>query len=178
MSDTTSSSRGARLLRKKRTAQIEGEIMIERPIAEVFDFVADERNEPSYNPQMTSVEQVSEGDIGLGTRFKAEVVSGGRPVSMVVEFTTFERPVRLASRSTMPGMVILGELVFEAVGDATRMRWAWDLNPSGALRILTPLMVPMGRRQEREIWTGLKRCLEGAGPDREEERSGCLAIEC
>lgn len=141
-------------------AQIEGEIVIDRPIDEVFDFVADELNEPSFNRQMTSVEQLTEGDIGLGTQFKAEVISGGRPLSMVIEFTTFERPVRLGSRSTMSGVVILGQLTFEAVGDATRMRWAWDTRPSGALRLLTPLIVFMGRRQERDIWTNLKRYLE------------------
>jgi hypothetical protein len=141
-------------------AQIEGEIVIDRPVDEVFDFVADERNEPRYNPQMTSVEQLSEGEIGLGTQFRAQVVSGGRPPPLVIEFTTFERPVRLGSRSTMSGMVIMGELTFDGVGDTTRMRWSWDLKPSGALRLITPLAVWMGRRQERDIWTSLKRCLE------------------
>jgi hypothetical protein len=32
--------------------RIEGEIVINRPLEEVFDFVADERNEPRYNPRM------------------------------------------------------------------------------------------------------------------------------
>jgi len=30
-------------------AQIEGEIMIDRMVEDVFDFVADERNEPRFN---------------------------------------------------------------------------------------------------------------------------------
>jgi hypothetical protein len=33
---------------------IQGEIIIQRPAEEVFDFVADERNEPRYNPRMVS----------------------------------------------------------------------------------------------------------------------------
>ncbi|HEU4451309.1 MAG TPA: hypothetical protein VFR63_15180 [Gaiellaceae bacterium] len=33
-------------------ARIEGEIVIERPPAEVFDVVADERNEPRYDPRL------------------------------------------------------------------------------------------------------------------------------
>ena len=32
-------------------AKIEGEILIGRPVEEVFDFVADSRNEPQYNPR-------------------------------------------------------------------------------------------------------------------------------
>lgn len=141
-------------------AQIEGEIIIERPVGEVFDFVADERNEPSFNPKMSSVEKLSDGEIGLGTRFSAEVISGGKPLSMVIEFVTFERPHRLGSRTTMPGMVILGELAFEPAGDFTRMRWAWDMQPAGVMRLIRPLIVSIGRRQELEIWTSLKKCLE------------------
>ncbi len=141
-------------------AQIEGEIVIGRTVDDVFDFVADERNEPRFSPQMTSVDKLSAGEIGLGTEFRAEVMSGGKPLSMVIEFTSFERPHRLGSRTIMPGMVILGELTFESVGDATRMRWAWNMQPTGAMRLIKPLIVLMGRRQEREIWTGIKRCLE------------------
>ena len=156
-------------------AQIEGEIVIQRPIDEVFDFVADERNEPRYNPQVTSVELLSEGDIRLGAQFRARVVSGSRSLPMVIEFTTFERPVRLGSRSTMSGMVILGELTFEALGETTRMRWSWDLKPSGALWLLTPFMVLMGRRQEKGIWTSLKQYLEASGQGMAASRTGAAA---
>ena len=50
-------------------APVEGEIIINRPVEEVFDFVADERNEPHYNPRMVRAEKISEGQIGSGTRF-------------------------------------------------------------------------------------------------------------
>ena len=78
-------------------ARIEGQIVINRPVEVVFDFVADERNEPRFNPQMRRVEQISAGPIGLGTEFRAETLSMGRTVEMVIEFTTFERPRQLAS---------------------------------------------------------------------------------
>jgi len=67
--------------------RIEGEIVIKRPLEEVFDFVADERNEPRYNPRMRRAEQISDGPIGVGTRFRAEIASMGRLVEMVIEFT-------------------------------------------------------------------------------------------
>ncbi len=40
-------------------ARVEGEIVISRPVEEVFNFVADERNEPRYNPRMRGAEQIS-----------------------------------------------------------------------------------------------------------------------
>ena len=36
---------------------------------EVFDFVADERNEPIYNPNILVSEKVTAGPIGAGSRF-------------------------------------------------------------------------------------------------------------
>ncbi len=36
--------------------RIAGEIVIDRPVDEVFDFVADERNEPDDNPRMLRAE--------------------------------------------------------------------------------------------------------------------------
>lgn len=141
-------------------ARVEGEIVIERPVAEVFDFVSDEHNEPRYNPQMVSVDQLSPGPIGRGTQFRAQVKAGGRTVPVLLELTAFERPVRLGSRSSFLGIVTVGELTFTASGDSTRMRWVWDIKPSGALRMATPLLLWMGRRQENRIWLQLKRYLE------------------
>jgi uncharacterized protein YndB with AHSA1/START domain len=140
---------------------IEGEIVIDRPVDEVFDFVADERNEPRYNEQMRRAEKISEGPIGLGTQYRAEVVSGGRAVAMVVEFTGYERPRRLASTTHMAAMDIRYTLTFEPVSEGTRMRWVGDVEPKGVLRLIAPLVAGMGRRQDLRIWTGLKRLLEG-----------------
>ena len=141
-------------------ARIHGEVVIGRPIEDVFDFVADERNEPRYNPQMLSVEKLSPGPIGPGAQFRCQMRSGRKSLPMLLEFTAFERPVRLGSHASFSGVTTDGELTFEPMGDSTRMRWVWDITPSGALKLLTPLVVWMGRRQETRIWTELKRCLE------------------
>ena len=145
--------------------RIEGEILINRPAEEVFDFVADERNEPRYNPHMRRAEQISDGPIGLGTRFRAEIVSMGRPVEMVIEFTGYDRPRRLASSTHMSSMDTHGGLTFDPVPEGTRMRWSWDVEPRGILKLMSPLVAWMGRRQEQRIWTSLKHLLEGQATD-------------
>lgn len=144
---------------------IEGEIVIERPVEEVFDFVADERNEPRYNPHMRRAEQISDGPIGVGTRFRAEIASMGRTLEMAIEFTGYERPRRLASSTHMSSMDTRGALTFDPVPEGTRMRWSWDVEPRGMFRAMGPLVARMGRRQEQRIWAGLKHLLEGQGTD-------------
>ena len=57
-------------------------------------------------------------------------------------------------------MDIRGDLKFEPVAGGTRMRWTWDLEPHGGLKFMGPMITLMGRRQERTIWTDLKRVLE------------------
>jgi len=139
---------------------IEGEIIIRRSPEDVFDYVADERNEPRFNAQLLRVEQVTPAPIGLGTRFRAQAEGKRGPVDMMIEFTDFERPRRLASSTQMSSMDVHGMLTFEPVPEGTRMRWEWRLAPRGLLKLATPLIARMGRRQEERIWAGLKRVLE------------------
>jgi uncharacterized protein YndB with AHSA1/START domain len=140
---------------------VKGDIVIDRAVEDVFDCVADERNEPMYNAQMRLAEKISDGPIGVGTQYRAEVVSGGRPVSMVIEVTEYERPGRLASVTTMSSMDIAYTLTFEPVREGTRLRWAGEIEPHGMLKLMGPLVAWMGRRQELRIWAGLKVLLEG-----------------
>ena len=55
-------------------AKIEGEILIDRPVEEVFDFVADQSNEPQYNPQMVQAEKITPGPC----RYRYQVPLGHR----------------------------------------------------------------------------------------------------
>ena len=41
--------------------RISGEILIKRQVEQVFDYVADQRNEPIYNPQMLHSEKITDG---------------------------------------------------------------------------------------------------------------------
>ena len=141
-------------------AHVEGQIIIHRPVDEVFDFVADERNEPRFNPQMRRVEKTSAGPIGVGTTFSAESTSRGQPVEMTIAFTDYERPRRLTSSTHLSNMDIQGTLTFDPVPEGTQMRWFWELKSRGMPKLITPLVALIGRRQERSIWTGLKRYLE------------------
>ena len=95
-------------------AHVEGEIDIARPVEEVFDFVADERNEPRYNPRMLRVEKLTPGPIGVGTRFRAEMKTMPRPAEMTTEFTGYDRPTRLASTTRLSTMEIRGTLTFRS----------------------------------------------------------------
>ncbi|MDE3086911.1 MAG: SRPBCC family protein [Acidobacteriota bacterium] len=144
-------------------AQVTGVIVIDRPVDLVFDFVADERNEPLYNRHLLRSEMVTPGPIGLGSRFRAFHSQGHGDVEMAIEYTGYVRPRRLSSKTTMSWAEVDGALTFAPKGAATELRWAWDVRPKGAARILTPFIGPIGRRTENACWEGLKRYLEHGG---------------
>ena len=143
-------------------ARIEGEIWIGRPVDVVFDYVADQSNEPAYNPQMVRAEKITPGPVGKGTQFRSAVASRGRTAEMLIEFTGYDRPRMLASTTMMRQADISYTLTFEPAGAGTRMRWAGQVRSKGALRLAVPLITWLGSRQERRIWASLKQHLETA----------------
>ena len=70
--------------RRAPTAQVEGEIVIRRPVEEVFDYVADERHEPNFNSRMSRVELLTPEPIGAGSRFGVEMTMMRRVFDMTV----------------------------------------------------------------------------------------------
>ena len=143
-------------------SRIDGEIVIDRPVDVVFDYVADQSNEPQYNSRMVRAEKITPGPVGKGTRFRSAVTSIGRTAQMLIEFTGYDRPGRLASATTMQQAEISYTLTFEPASSGTRMRWSGQVRPKGAFKLLGPLIVWMGRHQEQRIWASLKQHLEAA----------------
>jgi len=143
-------------------ARIEGEIVIGRPVDVVFDYVADQSNEPQYNPQMVRAEKITPGPIGKGTQFRSAVTSMGRPAEMLIECTAHDRPRLLESTTTMAQADISYTLRFEPSAAGTRMCWSGQVRPKGVFRLLGPVITWLGIRQEQRIWANLNRHLETA----------------
>ncbi len=141
-------------------AHIAGEVTIAAPVDEVFDLVADERNEPRYNPRIVRAEKVSEGPIGAGTRFVAEPKSMGTNGEMAVEIVEYDRPHRLRNVVRSSYMKVDGTLTFDEVEGGTRLRWDWHMGMVGPMRVLSPVLSIIGPRWERRNWIGLKKYME------------------
>ena len=67
---------------------VESEILISRPPAEVFDYLARAERLPEYVADFASVKQASDGEPGLGTQYSYEMVRG--QTEGTFEWTEFE----------------------------------------------------------------------------------------
>ena len=67
-------------------------VLIRRPVEQVFDFVVDQCNDPYCNAAMRRSRRFRKGPIGAGTRCRrAEAVSMSRMVEMLIDATAYER---------------------------------------------------------------------------------------
>jgi hypothetical protein len=141
-------------------ARVTGEVTIDAPVGELFDMVADERNEPRYNPRIVRAEKVSEGPVGAGSRFVAEPKGMGAKGEMTTELLEYDRPHRLRTIVRSAYMQVQGTVSFAGAGGGTRLRWDWDMALIGAMRVLSPVLALIGPRWERRNWVDLKAYME------------------
>ena len=139
---------------------ISGEVTIDAPVEEVFDLVADERNEPRYNARIVHAEKLSEGPVGRGSRFVAKPKGMGSKGEMTLEVLEYERPHRLHNIVRSSYMEVDGTLTFEEADGGTRLRWEWDMGLVGPMKLMSPVIALIGPRWERRNWVGLKQYIE------------------
>ena len=130
---------------------------VDRPPADVFDFLADLRWESEWNPRVIAVEKATPGPIGAGTRFHGTYRGIG---ALDTELLLCERPSRIVFRSSGPRMDIDGTFVLTPAGSGTDIALDADFRPSGLLGLIAPLMGPVFRRQNAAAAERLKTALE------------------
>jgi hypothetical protein len=91
--------------------------VVDRPLAEVFRFYADEhvRNHPRWDPDM-HLEQVTDGPIGVGTVIRRRNTHSGTPVEGTMEVVEFERNRAFGVVIHDGPSVTRGRVTFEAMG--------------------------------------------------------------
>ena len=76
---------------------------IRAPREQVFAKLIDYENFPDFISAITSVELLTEGEIGVGTRFRETRVMFGKEASEEMEIVEFERPSRLVYTAASHG---------------------------------------------------------------------------
>src|SRR5271163_4146625 len=75
-------------------AHAEHAVTLDRPISEVFAFLADAMNEPLWRPEVTSITHVSGS--GLGAQYAQTMKGpGGRNIVGDFRITRFDAPTRI-----------------------------------------------------------------------------------
>ena len=128
---------------------------IASPPENVFDMLADLRNDRQWNSRVSRAELVSPEPVGLGSRFA--VVNGGTAYDVTI--TGYDRPSRLVfEASGQPDLTIACTLT--PTGEDTELESDFDFRPRGALKVLFPLLAPVIRRDVPKQYASFKALCE------------------
>jgi hypothetical protein len=100
--------------------EFSGSAVIDRPIDEVFAFLAEGTNDPKFSPRVQEIRRTTDGPVGVGTVFESTVKDAGMTTSRRFELTAFDAPttIRWTERSKNMVTVPDGGYELEAVGDS------------------------------------------------------------
>lgn len=134
---------------------------VERPLEDVFAFVGDFANTKDWDPGVADASQITDGSIGIGTRYRADVVFGGRTLPMTYEVTAWDPPNRVVLRGEGSTVTAVDDIRFEATDAGTRIRYSADLRLKGLLKVAEPFLKGRFEETGRKAMAGMKTALEG-----------------
>jgi uncharacterized protein YndB with AHSA1/START domain len=135
-------------------------VTVNRPQKDVFDYLAEGTHNREWRSGVLEIERTSAAE-GQGATYR-QVLSGpgGRRIDGDYRVTVFDPPRRLEFQVTAGPARPTG--VFELSENAdqsTRVRFSLDLNPSGLMRLMTPMISRQMRREVAQL-DNLKVILE------------------
>lgn len=119
---------------------------VNRPVSDVFGYVADLERAPEWAAAVLERTKLTDGPVGVGTRYRAVDQFPGRKVEFTVEITEYEPNRRIAATFDQP-MEGGWDATFEPLDGGTRLTINVEGNPSGGLmKIIFPLMEGWAKR--------------------------------
>lgn len=139
---------------------------INRPIEDVFAFVADARNMDQWVVGVSDVRLVSDRTDTVGARYESDYTYSGRTQRMTYEVTEYDAPNRYAIRGEGP-FPFAGELVLEETATGTRVTNTIDAGSDGLFTtamftLFAPLMRRVMARRLKEELVALQSAMESS----------------
>jgi len=134
--------------------------LVDKPINEVFAFVANPNNMPKWNSAVVSLEQVTPGDVTVGTKFKTKAEMMGRSIEGEMQVIAYEPDTKCGFQVNAGPMQVNITLSFKTVGTGTKISLNAQGNPAGFFKLAEGVMTSRVKSMMEENLTRLKSQLE------------------
>lgn len=151
------------------SGQFEAVVEVDRPVEEVFAYLADGRNDPQFSPRVLRIERVPDGPTAVGTIFRSSVKDAGMKSAREFRITEFEAPVKLRWAEVSKNTVTAREGGYDLTplaGGRTRVRIFNVLEGHGLGKLLVGLALAAVRKDADAFGTRIKTAAEAAIPSR------------
>jgi len=134
--------------------------LIDRPQKDVFAFVANPNNMTKWNSAVVSLEQVTPGEVGVGTKFKSVGEMMGRRLEGEMQIVAYEPDTKCAFQVNAGPMQVTMTMMFKTVGTGTKISLNAQGNPAGVFKLAEGVMTGRVKSMMEENLARLKSALE------------------
>jgi len=133
-------------------------VVIARPRAEVFAFLADAENDPGWRTSVISIHR--DGPLGVGARYAQQTAGPlGRPIAADIEVTEYQPETRVAFRAVAGPVRPVGSYDFSG-DNPTTVTFTLDATLAGIKKALMASMVQKTMDGETAALERAKNLLE------------------
>jgi uncharacterized protein YndB with AHSA1/START domain len=138
---------------------------IDRPIDQVFAFLADGTNDPKFSPRVQTIEKQTDGPPGAGTVYSSTVKDAGMETSREFKLTEFEQPTKIRWTELSKNAITVpdGGYDLEPAGEgATRMTILNTFEGHGFGKLILPFAL-RGAKKDADAFAGrIKAAVEAS----------------
>ena len=138
--------------------------VIDRPIEEVFGFLADGTNDPKFSPRVLEIAKTTDGPTGVGTVYASTVKDGGVKTEREFEITEFEAPTRIRWKELSKNAITVPDGGYDLApeGDGTRVTLHNSFEGHGFGKLIAPLALRAARKGADDFGRAIKSAVESS----------------
>ncbi len=143
----------------------EATIEIDRPVEEVFAFLADGDNDPKFSPRVQRIAKTTDGPTAEGTVYASTVKDAGMTTKREFRITSFEAPRTIRWTELSKNLVTArdGGYDLEPTADGgTRLRVFNVLEGHGVGKLIAPLALSAARKDADAFAQRIKTAVEAS----------------
>ncbi|MFC9324974.1 SRPBCC family protein [Kitasatospora sp. NPDC057015] len=144
--------------------RFEGTVDIDRPVEEVFAYLADGRNDPEFSPRVLAITKRPDGPTAVGTVFASTVKDAGMKTRREFRITVLEPSGRIRWTEISKNLVTAAggyDLAATPAG-GTRLRVFNDLQGHGLGKLLVGFAVSAARKDADAFARRIKAAVEAS----------------
>jgi uncharacterized protein YndB with AHSA1/START domain len=139
-------------------------VVIDRPIEDVFAFLANGENDPKFSPRVLEMAKTTPGPPAAGTRYASTVKDAGMKTKREFEYTEFVPPTRIRWAERSKNLVTATEGGYDLApeGTGTRVTLYNVLDGHGAGKLFAPLALRSARKGADDFGQAIKAAVEAS----------------
>ncbi len=144
--------------------RFEATTTIQRPIEEVFAFLADGENDKRFSPRVVEIGKTTDGPPGRGTVYASTVKDAGMTTKREFELTEFDPPTRIRWRERSKNAVTATEGGYDLapVDGGTKLTVFNELEGHGIGKLFVGLALRSARKDADAFAGRIKAAVEAS----------------